>query len=141
MNQSLVERVAFLRREIERHQLLYYARDEPEISDAEFDDMVRELERIESENPDLVSAESPTQRIGGVVSGTFDPVEHRVPMMSLDNAMDFDELSAWGERIGRGVSEGAKVRYACELKIYGLAISIRYESGRLVQAATRGDGR
>lgn len=141
MNQSLVERVAFLRREIERHQLLYYARDEPEISDAEFDELVRELERIESENPELVSAESPTQRIGGVVSGTFAPVEHRVPMMSLDNAMDFDELSAWGERISRGVPEGATVRYACELKIDGLAISIRYESGRLVQAATRGDGR
>lgn len=141
VNESLVERAEFLRREIERHQLLYYDRADPEISDAEFDELVRELERLESEHPELASEESPTQRIGGIVSGTFAPVEHRVPMMSLDNAMDFDELSAWGERITRGLSAEAKVTYACELKIDGLAISIRYEGGRLVQAATRGDGR
>ncbi|MGA0877791.1 MAG: NAD-dependent DNA ligase LigA [Ilumatobacteraceae bacterium] len=139
MKDSLAERVALLRREIERHQLLYYEHDQPEISDAEFDELVRELERLESEHPELVTEESPTRRIGGVVSGTFAPVEHRVPMMSLDNAMDFDELSAWGERITRSGSDGAT--YACELKIDGLAISIRYEAGRLVQAATRGDGR
>lgn len=139
VKESLVERAALLRREIERHQLLYYDRNDPEISDAEFDELVRELERLETEHPELATEESPTQRVGGVVSGTFAPVEHRVPMMSLDNAMDFDELTAWGERIARGVPGGTT--YACELKIDGLAISIRYEAGRLVQAATRGDGR
>lgn len=141
MNTSLHDRVAYLRREIERHQLLYYDRAEPEVADAEYDALVRELELLEIEHPELLTEESPTQRVGGVVSGTFDPVQHRVPMMSLDNAMDFDELSAWGERISRSIPNGDAVTYACELKIDGLAISIRFEAGQLVQAATRGDGR
>lgn len=141
MNESLSARAAHLRREIERHQSLYFDQDAPEIADAEFDALVRELERLEAENPELVTDESPTQRVGGLVSETFNPVQHRVPMMSLDNAMDFDELAAWGERISRGVPNGDVVSFACELKIDGLAISIRYEDGHLVQAATRGDGR
>ena len=149
MNQTPASRITFLRREIERHQHLYFEQAEPEIADAEFDALVRELERLEAENPELVTEESPTQRVGGIVSETFAPVQHRVPMMSLDNAMDFDELSAWGERIARSLPSdtlneslsGSPVTYACELKIDGLAISIRYESGILVQAATRGDGR
>jgi len=140
VNEPLAKRVAYLRQEIERHQLLYYDRADPEIADAEYDALVRELERLEAEHPELVTEESPTQRVGGVVSETFSPVQHRVPMMSLDNAMDFDELSAWGERISRSIPNGSAVTYACELKIDGLAISTRYESGRLVQAATRGDG-
>ncbi len=138
---SLANRVAYLRHEIVRHQLLYFDRAEPEIADAEYDALVRELERLEAENPELIVEESPTQRVGGVVSETFAPVQHRVPMMSLDNAMDFDELSAWGERMTRSFPPDTAVTYACELKIDGLAISIRYENGRLVQAATRGDGR
>ncbi len=94
MNQTPALRITFLRREIERHQHLYFEQAEPEIADAEFDALVRELERLEAENPELVTEESPTQRVGGIVSETFAPVQHRVPMMSLDNALDFDELSA-----------------------------------------------
>lgn len=141
MSSSIRERIVHLRSEIERHQDLYFGRDAPEIADAEYDALVRELEKLENEHPELVSSESPTQRVGGLVSTTFAPVEHRVPMMSLDNAMDTDELAAWGERVVKGFPEGTAVSYICELKIDGLAISIRYENGRLVQAATRGDGR
>lgn len=135
------ERADFLRSEIERHQSLYYGHDAPEIADAEYDALVRELEKLERDHPEVVTETSPTQRVGGTVSTTFSPVEHRMPMMSLDNAMDAGELAAWGERIIKGFPDATRIAYICELKIDGLAISIRYEDGRLVQAATRGDGR
>ncbi len=141
MSTPFEERATFLRSEIERHQLLYYGHDAPEIADAEYDALVRELEQLERDHPEVVTASSPTQRVGGLVSTTFAPVEHRVPMMSLDNAMDKDELAAWGDRVARGLPDDSSISYMCELKIDGLAISIRYENGRLVQAATRGDGR
>jgi len=133
-----------LRQEIRRHNEAYYERDAPVIADADYDDLVRELRTIEAEHPDLITPDSPTATVGGAPSTQFAPVEHRVRMMSLDNAMDLAELQAWGERTARRLAdlglEGA-VRYVCELKIDGLAVSIRYEQGRLVQAATRGDGR
>jgi DNA ligase (NAD+) len=141
MSASIEERAHFLRTEIERHQRLYYGHDAPEIADAEYDALVRELENLEREHPELVIETSPTGRVGGLVSTTFSPVEHRVPMMSLDNAMDPAELAAWGDRIVKAFPEPTSIAYICELKIDGLAISIRYENGRLVQAATRGDGR
>lgn len=134
------QRVSFLRREIRRHNELYYLNDEPEVSDAEYDSLVRELAALEQANPDLAGPDSPTQEVSGFASATFSPVVHAQPMMSLDNAMDANELHGWGERVKRGVS-GAAARYVCELKIDGLAMSLRYEGGRLVQAATRGDGR
>ncbi|MEY2974826.1 MAG: NAD-dependent ligase LigA [Actinomycetota bacterium] len=134
------DRVEFLRAEVARHNRLYHELDAPEIPDAEFDLMVNELRRLEAEDPALAGADSPAQSIGGVASATFAPVVHAVPMMSLDNAMDIDELVAWGERVRRGLGDEA-VRYVCELKIDGLAMSLRYEGGRLVSAATRGDGR
>lgn len=134
------ERVEHLRAEVARHNRLYHELDAPEIPDAEFDLMVNELRRLEAEHPELAAASSPAQSVGGVASATFAPVVHAVPMMSLDNAMDVDELVAWGERVRRGL-DGEPVRYVCELKIDGLAMSLRYEAGRLVSAATRGDGR
>ncbi|MCX7620804.1 MAG: NAD-dependent DNA ligase LigA [Acidimicrobiales bacterium] len=132
-----------LRALINYHNRLYYELDAPEIPDADYDELVRELQRIEAEHPDLITPDSPTQRVGGAASEAFAPVVHRVPMMSLDNAMSEAELRAWGDRIRRqlGVAADTEVGYVCELKIDGLAISIRYEHGRLVQAATRGDGR
>ncbi len=135
------DRIRALRDEIAHHNQAYYANDEPEISDADYDRLVRELAALEAEHPELVEADSPTQQVGaGSLSTAFAPVVHAVPMTSLDNAMDFDELAAWGERVSRGLA-GAPAKFVCELKIDGLAMSLRYEDGRFVQAATRGDGR
>lgn len=135
------DRVDELVRLIRHHDERYYALDDPEISDADYDALIRELRSLEDEHPDLARPDSPTRRVGsGSIGATFAPVEHRVPMTSLDNAMDTDELRAWGDRVARGLS-GELANYVCELKIDGLAISIRYEQGRYVQAATRGDGR
>ncbi|MCX7622123.1 MAG: NAD-dependent DNA ligase LigA, partial [Acidimicrobiales bacterium] len=104
---------------------------------------MRELAALEAQHPDLITPDSPTQTVGGAPSAAFAPVEHRVPMMSLDNAMDEGELQAWGERLARllGAERAATIAYVCELKIDGLAVSLRYEGGRFVQGATRGDGR
>lgn len=129
-----------LREQVQYHNARYHGHDDPEISDAEFDELARELRQLEIEHPELVDDSSPTLSVGSVAITTFDPVVHRVPMTSLDNAMDESELRAWGERVAKGLG-GQAVRYVCELKIDGLAISIRYENGALVQAATRGDGK
>jgi len=134
------DRVRVLREQIRYHDDRYYLLDEPEISDADYDALVRELKELEAAHPDLVTPDSPTQKVAGWAGSTFAEVVHRVPMMSLDNAFDEGELVAWGHRVARGLA-GAPARYVCELKIDGLAISVRYEGGRLVQAATRGDGR
>ena len=133
-----------LRAEIAEHNRRYYELDEPSISDADYDELVRRLQQLEAENPDLVSPDSPTQRVGGAPSSLFAPVVHQQPMMSLDNAFSFEELLAWGERLGRraaATSNSTVSSFVCELKIDGLAMSLRYERGRYVQAATRGDGR
>jgi DNA ligase (NAD+) len=138
-------RVEWLRSEIRRHDDAYYGSDAPTIPDADYDELVRELRTLEASHPDLITPDSPTQSPGAARHATpFSPVEHRVPMMSIDNAMDFSELEAWGSRTAKrleaaGVTSG--VRYTCELKIDGLAVSIRWEHGHYVQASTRGDGR
>ncbi|MFZ4720313.1 MAG: NAD-dependent DNA ligase LigA [Ilumatobacteraceae bacterium] len=138
---GIADRIAELRRQIAHHNEAYYANDTPEVSDAEYDQLVRQLAALEAEHPDLADEASPSQQVGaGTLSGAFSPVTHAVPMTSLDNAMDGDELAAWGERVDRGLA-GAATTYVCELKIDGLAMSLRYEDGRFVQAATRGDGR
>ena len=137
---SSQKRVSELRALIEHHNHLYHGLDTPEVSDAEYDALVRELQGLEADNPDLFSVASPTQSVGATASTTFDPVQHSVPMTSLDNAMDTTELAAWGERVSKGLN-GAAAEFVCELKIDGLAVSIRYENGVLVQAATRGDGK
>jgi DNA ligase (NAD+) len=129
-----------LRKQVQYHNARYHGHDDPEISDAEFDEMARELRQLEIEHPELVDDSSPTLSVGSTAITTFDPVVHRVPMTSLDNAMDESELRAWGDRVAKGLGDQT-VRYVCELKIDGLAISIRYENGVLVQAATRGDGK
>ncbi len=134
-------RHAELARLIDYHRQRYYLDDSPEISDAEYDELERELRSIEAEHPELATESSPTARVGAAATETFSPVEHRVPMTSLDNAMDHAELVAWGERVVKGLPDDANTRYVCELKIDGLAMSLRYEKGVLVQAATRGDGR
>lgn len=174
-------RAAELRIEIAEHDRRYHELDAPTVSDADYDALVRELRALEEAHPDLVTEDSPTQRVGSTPSALFAPVRHRQPMMSLDNAFDSDSLVAWGDRLERrlgagpdddpvdygggeppgeptqqaqGATEakprrmprpvngsGELVDYVCELKIDGVAISLLYEDGELVQAATRGDGR
>ncbi len=133
-------RVDELRAQIAHHNERYHTLDDPEISDADFDALVRELRQLEADHPDLAVDDSPSDRVGAAISTAFAPVTHRVPMMSLDNAMDADELRAWADRVHKGL-DGDVPLFVCELKFDGLAISLRYEGGRFVQAATRGDGR
>jgi DNA ligase (NAD+) len=135
---SAEERAAQLRQQISYHSDRYFLDDAPEIPDAEFDALVRELEAIESAHPELRHEDSPTQQVGGRVSELFRPVTHRSAMMSLDKTISYEELLAWGARMDRYI-DGA-VAYDCELKIDGLAMSLLYEGGQLVRAATRGDG-
>ncbi|MEO8264354.1 MAG: NAD-dependent DNA ligase LigA [Ilumatobacteraceae bacterium] len=138
---DLAARAADLRRRVAYHNERYHTLDSPEIADADYDLLVRELLSLEREHPDLVTADSPTTQVGAApMSATFAPVVHRVAMTSLDNAMDEAELALWGERVARGLA-GAPATFVCELKIDGLAMSLRYERGEFVQAATRGDGR
>ncbi|MGI9079927.1 MAG: NAD-dependent DNA ligase LigA [Acidimicrobiales bacterium] len=131
-------RAAEIRGLIEYHSRRYYDLDDPEISDAEFDALARELRALEKAQPHLVTPDSPTQKVGGSVSTAFSEVRHRMPMMSLDNAFSFDELVAWGKRMERYID--GDVDFVCELKIDGIAISLLYEDGRYVRAATRGNG-
>ena len=133
------ERLEELRRAIRRHDYLYYVLDQPEISDAEYDALMRELLRIEAEYPDLVTPDSPSQRVGGTAAPTFSPVRHRTPLLSLENAYSEAELEDFDRRV-RSLLPGEEVRYVAELKIDGLSVAIRYENGVLAQAATRGDG-
>jgi len=139
-NPSPKKRIEELRAQISHHNEQYYGTDAPEISDAEYDLLMRELLDLEAQHPELADEQSPSESVGAAAITTFDPVVHRVPMTSLDNAMDESELRAWGDRVAKGL-DGQPVRFVCELKIDGLAISIRYENGRMVQAATRGDGK
>ncbi|MFC5887951.1 NAD-dependent DNA ligase LigA [Kitasatospora sp. CM 4170] len=134
-------RHAELAAEIEDHRARYYEQDAPIVSDAEFDALMRELEGLESEHPALRTPDSPSRKVGGgVVADLFAAVEHRERLLSLDNAMDDDELAAWAERVATELA-GIEYHYLCELKVDGLAVNLTYENGTLVQAATRGDGR
>lgn len=131
-------RAEALRKEIEHHTYLYYAMDAPVISDAAFDSLMRELRELEAAHPELVDASSPTQRVGGYVGEQFSAVRHEQRMYSLDNAMDLDELDAWMDRVEDAF--GSFVPVVCELKIDGSSVALTYQDGRLVRAATRGDG-
>jgi DNA ligase (NAD+) len=134
-------RAAELRDQIAHHNRLYYEQDAPEISDAEYDALFRELVEIEAAHPELRTPDSPTQRIGGAPSSALKEVRHSAPMLSLSNAFSHDEVRAFDTRVRRLLGDAAdEVRYTCELKIDGLAVALRYERGRLVQGATRGDG-
>lgn len=136
--ETLAERVLRLRKEIEYHTHRYYVLDDPEISDAAFDSLMRELRDIEQAHPELQDPSSPTQRVGGAVGNQFAPVVHEQRMYSLDNAMNFEELDAWMERTEAAL--GSFVPLVCELKIDGSSLALTYEQGKLVRAATRGDG-
>ncbi|MCF2133706.1 MULTISPECIES: NAD-dependent DNA ligase LigA [Mycetohabitans] len=133
------ERAAWLRIEIDRANYAYYVLDRPEIPDAEYDKLFKELEQIEADHPDLITPDSPTQRVGGAVAEGFAPIVHDVPMLSLNNGFEDSDVDAFDKRVSDGLQHG-DVEYACELKFDGLAISLRYENGRFVQASTRGDG-
>ena len=136
-----LDRITQLREEIRRHEELYYIHNAPEISDEAFDRLLHELERLEAEHPDLVTSDSPTQRVAGRPTEGFPTVEHIAPMLSLDNAYDEDELRAFDERVRKGTGAGdSSVAYVAELKIDGLSIALTYQDGRLVRGATRGDG-
>ncbi|MGH9244689.1 MAG: NAD-dependent DNA ligase LigA [Acidimicrobiales bacterium] len=139
-SEQAASRVEALRADIEEHIRRYFVDDAPTISDADFDGLVRELRALEAEFPELITPDSPTQKVGGAPSTLFAAVEHRRPMMSLDNAFELEELLAWGRRLERNLG-ASDIDYVCELKIDGFAISITYEHGRYVRAATRGDGR
>ncbi|MGB5933932.1 MAG: NAD-dependent DNA ligase LigA, partial [Anaerolineae bacterium] len=135
---DLEKRVQALRRLIRYHAYLYHVLDSPEISDAEYDALMRQLEELERAYPELVTPDSPTQRVGAPPVEAFGEVEHRLPMLSLDNAFDEEELRAWEKRIRRLSDE--KFDYVLEPKVDGLAISLTYEEGALVRGSTRGDG-
>ena len=133
------ERASLLRQEIERHNRLYYALDRPEISDADYDALMRELRALEEQRPELVTPDSPTHRVGAPPAAGFAEVQHPVPMLSLSNAFDGDELRAWLRR-ATALLDGAEFEMVCELKIDGLAVALTYQDGVLVHGATRGDG-
>ena len=140
------ERLSELRAAIRHHEERYYIHSDPEISDAEFDELLHELERIEASRPELVTPDSPTQRVGGRTVEGFATVEHVVPMLSLDNAYNEEELRAFDERVKRAVGRvladpaepAGAVAYVAELKIDGLSIALTYEDGRLVRGAGPG---
>src|SRR5438309_31424 len=134
------QRIMELREQIRHHDYLYYVESRPEVSDAQYDALMRELRTLEAEWPDLVTGDSPTQRIGGTPTDLFKPVEHHVAMLSLDNATTPDDLREFETRLGRAFP-GAKFQYVCEPKIDGLGVALVYERGRFVRGATRGDGR
>lgn len=138
--ESIRARAAELRRQIEYHNYRYYVLDEPQIPDAEWDRLLRELQTLEKDYPVLVTADSPTQRVGAVASDEFAEVRHRVPMLSLDNAFSEDELRAFDRRVRERLGIAGPVEYSAEPKLDGLAISVTFEGGTLLRAATRGDG-
>ncbi|MFI5699576.1 NAD-dependent DNA ligase LigA [Streptomyces xanthochromogenes] len=134
------EQHALLAEQIEEHRFRYYVRDQPVISDGDFDKLLRSLEALEDEHPELRTPDSPSQKVAVAYETDFASVQHRERMLSLDNAFDDEELAAWAERVAKDVGTGT-YHYLCELKVDGLAVNLTYEHGRLTRAATRGDGR
>jgi DNA ligase (NAD+) len=137
---SVVKEVEKLREEIRRHEELYYVLDEPQISDREYDALLERLQELEREQPQLITPDSPTQRVGGRPAESFAKVVHRRPMLSLDNSYNIDELRAFDGRCQR-LAEGRKLQYVAELKIDGLSLALHYEDQLLTRGVTRGDGR
>jgi len=132
------KRVEELSEQINHHSYRYHVLDDPEVSDFDYDQMVKELQALEADFPELIAPDSPTQRVGSAPADLFAPVTHRAQMLSLDNAFSWEELEAWGGRVERAIGAGA--RFVCELKIDGLAVVLAYEDGGFVRGATRGDG-
>lgn len=136
---KIIEQAASLRERINHHNYRYYVLDDPEVPDAEYDRLFRELQTLEEQHPVLVSPDSPTQRVGATPLSSFNEVQHMIPMLSLGNAFDDAEVSAFGRRVNEKL-DNEKVVFTAEPKLDGLAISLLYENGVLVRAATRGDG-
>ncbi len=134
------DRINALREQINDHNYRYYALDEPAIPDAEYDKLMRELQTLEAENPELITNDSPTQRVGAAPLSAFDEVQHELPMLSLDNAMNAEEFRAFYQRVQDRLKSSADIELVFEPKLDGLAVSLLYEEGQLVRAATRGDG-
>ncbi|MFD9569610.1 NAD-dependent DNA ligase LigA [Streptomyces sp. NPDC059982] len=134
------EQHQLLAEQVEEHRFRYYVNDQPVVSDAEFDKLLRSLEALEEQYPQLRTPDSPTQKVAGAYETDFASVEHRERMLSLDNAFDDEELAAWAERVARDANT-SDYHYLCELKVDGTAVNLTYENGRLTRAATRGDGR
>jgi len=140
MSSSISEQINHLRTLLEQHNYNYYVLDTPSIPDAEYDRLLRELSALETQNPEFLSADSPTQKVGGAALGKFEQVAHQVPMLSLDNAFSEDEFTGFNRRIKERLMSTDELTFCCEPKLDGLAVSIIYRDGVLVQAATRGDG-
>ena len=142
MNETEKEEVALLRNKIHRHDYLYYVKDSPEIPDREYDSLYHRLKELEGKYPECVTADSPTQRVGGKVDERFRKVVHPVPMLSLDNTFNVDEVRAFHQRVVKALPdiEESSIEYVVELKFDGLAVALTYENGKLVRGATRGDG-
>ncbi|HCP79813.1 MAG TPA: DNA ligase, partial [Pusillimonas sp.] len=146
MPKTVIEKVAHLREEIALHNHRYYVLDAPVISDAQYDKLMQELADLEGQYPQLITPESPTQRVGAAPLDAFDSVQHKVPMLSLGNGFEPEDIQAFDRRVAEGLlgsgllKDSEQVAYHAEYKFDGLAVNLRYEAGRLVQAATRGDG-
>src|SRR5579871_2865524 len=133
------KKIETLREKIRHHEYLYYVMDAPEISDAEFDRLMSDLKKLEAEYPELITSDSPTQRVGGKPREGFVKVPHSSPMLSLDNTYNVDDLRSWERRVHE-LSGRKDVEYVCELKLDGMSLALTYEDGRLVRGVTRGDG-
>ncbi|MBH30484.1 MAG: DNA ligase (NAD(+)) LigA [Candidatus Marinimicrobia bacterium] len=140
MTTSLAEKLNSLRQQINHHNYHYYVMDDPEVSDAAYDTLLRELQQLEGKHPDLVTADSPTQRLGAPPLAAFGTVEHQSPMLSLENAMDNDELFAFDEQVNKRLGTDEVIEYVAELKLDGLAVELIYEDGVFINGSTRGDG-
>src|SRR5438874_11663619 len=139
LKQNIPDEIESLREEIRHHEYRYYVLDDPEISDAEFDRLMNELKKLEAAHPELITPDSPTQRVGGKPREGFVKVAHSIPMLSLDNAYSEEELRNWERRVHE-LSGRNDIEYVCELKLDGMSLALRYERGKLVRGITRGDG-
>ncbi|MFH0886990.1 MAG: NAD-dependent DNA ligase LigA, partial [bacterium] len=137
--QKATEKIEKLRHTLENHNYLYYVLDKPEIDDWQYDMLLRHLQELEDQYPDLITPDSPTQRVGAASLKEFKNVQHKIPMLSLANAFDESELKDFDTRVKKGLGQD-KVEYVAELKIDGLAVSLEYEKGKFIRGATRGDG-
>src|SRR5579863_7848542 len=139
MSGNATEEIESLRRQLQHHEYLYYVLDQPEITDAEYDILMQQLKQLEAEHPELITPDSPTQRVGGKPREGFVKVPHSSPMLSLDNTYNEEELRDWERRVHE-LSGRSDVDYACELKLDGMSLALIYEDGKLVRGVTRGDG-
>src|SRR5215467_13023978 len=138
-DKNIDQRIEKLRDEIRHHEHLYYVLDAPELPDADFDRLMQELKKLEAAHPELITPDSPTQRVGGKPREGFVKVEHSRPMLSLDNAFGEDELRNWDRRV-RELAGSDKIEYVCEFKMDGMSLALVYEKGHLLRGVTRGDG-